>query len=121
MISISGLSLRQFCLLLFLLRSMGRHHHNTKTDVVVPVVGIVPVAVRTADVPLIIVERTAAQHTDDVFDLPRRNTPAVELYVVLFSSPAPKYFPYLLDHAENVLVLPHVEELEAETQPDVKP
>jgi len=51
---------------------MRRHHHNPKTDVVVPVVRVVPVAVRTAHVPLIIVERAAAQHTDDVFGLPRQ-------------------------------------------------
>jgi hypothetical protein len=40
---------------------MGRHH--TKTDVIVEVVDIVVVAVRTADVPRIIVEGTAPQHT----------------------------------------------------------
>jgi hypothetical protein len=36
--------------------------HNPKTDVVVEVVWVVPVAVRAAGVPMIIVERTAAQH-----------------------------------------------------------
>jgi len=36
---------------------------NTKTDVVVEVVRIVVVAVRTAGVPMIIVERAAAQNT----------------------------------------------------------
>jgi hypothetical protein len=40
---------------------MGRHH--TKTGVVVGVVDVVVVAVRTTGVPLIVVERTAAQHT----------------------------------------------------------
>ena len=60
----------------FEMRSMGRHQNNPKTDVLVPVVWVVPVAVRTAHVPLIIVERAAAQHTCDVFGLPRRNAPA---------------------------------------------
>jgi len=36
---------------------------NTKTDVVVDVVRVVPVAVRTAGIPMIIVERAAAQNT----------------------------------------------------------
>jgi hypothetical protein len=36
---------------------------NTKTDVVVGIVWIVPVAVRTAGIPMIIVERAAAQNT----------------------------------------------------------
>ena len=57
---------------------MGRHHH-TKPDIVIPVVRIVVVAIRTAHVPLIIVERAAAQHTDDVFGLPRRIVPAFEI------------------------------------------
>ena len=39
-----------------------RRHYNTKPDIPVPVVGIVPVAIGTADVPLIIVERAAPQH-----------------------------------------------------------
>ena len=39
---------------------MGRHH--TKTDIV-EVVNVVVVAVRTARVPLIVVEGTAAQHS----------------------------------------------------------
>jgi len=36
---------------------------NPKTDVIVEVIWVVPVAVRTAGVPLIIVERAAAQNT----------------------------------------------------------
>jgi hypothetical protein len=40
-----------------------RGDHHTKTDVVVPVHRFVPVAVRTTDVPVFIVERAAAQHT----------------------------------------------------------
>jgi len=36
---------------------------NTKTDIVVEVVWVVPVAVRTAGIPVIIVERAAAQNT----------------------------------------------------------
>ena len=40
---------------------MGRHH--TKTDVVVEVVDVVVVAVGATRVPLIVVERTTAQHT----------------------------------------------------------
>ena len=51
---------------------MGRHNHP-KTDVVVPVVRVVPVTVRTAHVPLIIVERAAAQDTHNVYGLPRQN------------------------------------------------
>ena len=37
--------------------------HDTKTDVVIPVVRIVPVARGTTDVPVIIVERPAAKNT----------------------------------------------------------
>ena len=51
---------------------MGRHHH-TKPNVVVPVIGIVVVAIGATHVPLIIVERAATQHTDDVYGLPRQN------------------------------------------------
>ncbi len=69
--SISDLSNQALEPVCFLQRSMGRHHHP-KPNVVVPVVGIVVVAVRTAHVPLIIVERAAAQHTGDVFGLPRQ-------------------------------------------------
>lgn len=36
--------------------------HHPKTDVVVPVVRVVPIAVGTARVPLIIVEGTTTQH-----------------------------------------------------------
>jgi hypothetical protein len=36
---------------------------NTKTNIVVEVVRIVPVAVCTAGIPMIIVERAAAQNT----------------------------------------------------------
>lgn len=97
----------------FDMRSMGRHHHNTKTDIVVPVVRVVPVADRTAHVPLIIVERAAAQHTDDVFGLPCWKLPAGRLYAALFSFPAAEYFAYFLDHIENMLVLPFVEKLQA--------
>jgi hypothetical protein len=54
--SISDLSEQAKCLIAFQVRSMRRHaHHNTKTDVVVPVVGIVPVAVRTTQIPVFIV------------------------------------------------------------------
>jgi len=37
-------------------------NHNPKSNVVVPVVRVVPVAVRATDVPLIIVERAATHH-----------------------------------------------------------
>lgn len=43
-------------------KGMGRHHH-TKTDVVVEVIDAVVVAAGTTRVPLIVVERAAAQHT----------------------------------------------------------
>lgn len=91
---------------------MGRHHH-TKPDVVVPVVRVVPVAVRTAHVPLIIVERAAAQHTDDVFGLPRRSVLALELYAALLFTPASKQFADFLQHERHVLILPLIEELKA--------
>jgi hypothetical protein len=42
---------------------MRRHaSNNTKTDIPVPIVGIVPVAVRTTQIPIFIVERAPAQH-----------------------------------------------------------
>jgi hypothetical protein len=44
-------------------RSEKRRQHYTKTNIPVPVVGIVPIAVSTAHVPRIIVERAATQHT----------------------------------------------------------
>jgi len=43
--------------------SGGGRAGNTKTDVVVPVVGLVPVAICRAQVPWIVVPGTAAQHT----------------------------------------------------------
>ena len=43
-------------------RDVGRTHH-TKTDVVVTVVGIVPVAVGGARIVWIVVPGAAAQHT----------------------------------------------------------
>jgi hypothetical protein len=36
--------------------------HHPKPNIVVPVVRVVPVAVRTTHVPLIVVERAATQH-----------------------------------------------------------
>lgn len=47
-----------------------RGHHHPKADIVVPVVRIVPVAVRTTRVPLIIVERATAQNTVALVRLP---------------------------------------------------
>jgi hypothetical protein len=43
-------------------KSEGVRNNNTKTDVVIAVIRVVPVTVRTAGVPLIVVERTAAQN-----------------------------------------------------------
>jgi hypothetical protein len=37
-------------------------HHHSKSDIVVPVIRVVPVAVGAADVVLIIVERPSPQH-----------------------------------------------------------
>jgi hypothetical protein len=56
---------------------MGRRH--TKTDIVVEVVDIVPVAVRTAGVPLIVVEGTAPKHTA-LIGPPRRPKATSALY-----------------------------------------
>jgi len=52
------------------------HHHTPKPVVPVPVVGIVPVAVSAASGPFIIVERTAAQHPEVVFNPPPQHSPA---------------------------------------------
>jgi hypothetical protein len=57
---------------------MGRRH--TKTDVVVEVVEVVPVAIRTARVPLIVVEGTTAQDTADIFGEPCCFSTAVLFY-----------------------------------------
>ena len=43
-------------------RNMGRTQHYPKTDVVVAVVGLIPVAVSTARILTIVVPRAAAQH-----------------------------------------------------------
>ena len=43
------------------IKDVGRR--NTKTNVVVGVVRVVPVAVRTAGIPVIVIERAAAQNT----------------------------------------------------------
>jgi len=51
---------------------MRHDAHNTKTDVVVPVVGIVVVAVRTTHPPLIIVVRAPAQHPRHAASQPRQ-------------------------------------------------
>ena len=68
---ISDLSIQAKYLVAFQLRSMRRHAHNhTKTDIVVPVVGIVPVAIRTTHPPLIIVVRAPAQHARDAASQP---------------------------------------------------
>lgn len=93
----------------------GRRHHNTKTDVVVPVVRVVPVAVRAAHVPLIIVERAAAQHTGIVFGQPRQRTLALALYTALLFSPASQQFADFFDHHGYVFILPFIEELQADT------
>ncbi len=79
---------------------MGRHYHNTKTDVVAlaRVVRVVVVAIRTAEVPLIIVERAAAQHTDDVFGLPRQNALALKLYAASLFTPTAKQFSDFFHH-----------------------
>lgn len=86
---------------------MGRHH--TKPDVVVPVVRVVLVAVRTTHVPLIIVERAAAQHTDDVFGLPRRGIPAGRLYTASLSKPTAQQPADLLNHYGDMFILPFAE------------
>ena len=64
------------CLKAFDERSMRRRHHHPKTVVVPFVVRVVPVAVGATRVPVIIVERAAAQHTRVVFGQPRRMIPA---------------------------------------------
>jgi hypothetical protein len=56
---------------------------NPKSVVPVPVVRIVPVAVRTTDVPLIIVERPATQHT-----LPVRTT---DVPLIIVERPATQH------------------------------
>jgi len=74
---ISDLNIQAQGLCVFDMRSM-RHpaHNNTKTNVVVPVVGIVPVAPRTTQIPAFIVVRTATQHARDSASQPRRIAPA---------------------------------------------
>ena len=63
-----------------------RGHHHTKTDVVVPVVRVVPVAIRTAEVPVIIVERTAAHHAVMFGHIPATAAEPRIAIVLLFSS-----------------------------------
>lgn len=64
-----------------------RGDHHPKTDVVVPVVRVVPVAVRTADVPLIVVERAAAQHTVIHGHIPATAAKPRVAYCVTFRQP----------------------------------
>jgi hypothetical protein len=49
-------------------------HHHPKSDVVVPVVRVVPVAIGTPHVPVVIVERPAPQHTVPVSLPPQRQS-----------------------------------------------
>ena len=65
---------------------MRRHH--TKPDVVVEVVDRVVVANRTADVPMIIVERPAPQHAA-LIGRPYRQLATTELYP--FSKENPRF------------------------------
>ena len=106
--SISDLGLQANCLIAFISRSMRRHHHNTKTDIVVPVVRVVVVAIRTTHVPLIIVERAAAQHTDDVFGLPRQNALALKLYAASLFKPTAQQFSRFFHHQGYMFVLSFV-------------
>ncbi|MCX6056756.1 MAG: hypothetical protein NTW69_01200 [Chloroflexi bacterium] len=49
-------------------------HHNTKTVVVIPVVGIVVVAIRTTQIRVFIVVRAATQHARHAASQPRQFT-----------------------------------------------
>jgi len=92
---------------------MGRTHHHTKTDVPVPIIRIVPVAIRTAGVPVIVVERAATRNTGDVF---RPAPPALltdELYPALLLMPAAEQFPNFGHHFGDMFVLRHAQELHA--------
>jgi len=51
-------------------------HHHPKTDVPVTIVRVVPVAVRTARVPVIVIERAAPHHTGVVVSQPPQVRPA---------------------------------------------
>jgi hypothetical protein len=53
-----------------------RGQHHSKPDIVVPVVGIVPVANRAANVVLIIVERATTQHSVVLLGLPPQQSRA---------------------------------------------
>jgi hypothetical protein len=41
-------------------------HHHPKSDVPVRIVRVVPVAIGTPHVPVVVVERAAPQHTEDI-------------------------------------------------------
>jgi hypothetical protein len=58
-------------------------HHHTKTDVVIPVVGLIPVAVSDARVALIVVERAAAQHAVVFRVCPHNKQPGAMRYTGL--------------------------------------
>ena len=61
-------------------RCEKRGHHHPKPDVVVPVIGIVPVAIRAAGVPGIIIVGTAPQHTGGTGPWPgMSSTPPLEV------------------------------------------
>ena len=64
--SISILGYTGRTLITFIFEKHERRHHNTKTDIVIPVVGIVVVANRTTQIRAFIVVRTAANNARDV-------------------------------------------------------
>jgi hypothetical protein len=114
---ISDLSI-QASLFAFQLRSMRhRTHHNTKTVVIIPVVGIVVVAIRTTHPPRIVVVRATTQHARDAASQPRQFTLAIRLY--RFPHPASQQFTHLFNHLEDMLILSFTEILQSLAQAQV--
>ena len=78
---------------------------NTKADIPVEVVEIVPVAVGTARVPAIVDERTTAKHTVAFW---MRSTSNAHGALRCHFDPAAKEFAHLGDHAGSMLILAFV-------------
>ncbi len=97
---------------------MRRRHRHTKTDIVVTVIGFVVVAVGTASVPVIIVERAAAKNAGTFRPALPPFLAAGILYSRLFA-PAAQNSAYLNRHAADMLILPDGDEFQIMAQADI--
>ncbi len=81
--------------------------HDSKTVVVVPVVRVVPVAVRAARVVLVVVPRAATQHVQ-VSTTGPRTEPSARWSLCAHSlfNPAPQQIAQFFDHPRDMVVLP---------------